>query len=178
MRIFYGMSTKCKQMAHINGIVYMVNSLHGSIAGCNSSIIELNKRLSEVEGKGSLPLTNPGPTSHDVVSEVLPLVRAELEGIRSKLATVETFAKDALSKERAIIESIVMARTEELVKNLVRERVAAECEAVADKVLAQVEEKLETPDFDTLSITQSEAPIRRAPTAPKKRGAYKKSIDV
>jgi len=175
-------------MAHINGMIHMMNSLHANINTCSSGLIDLNKRIKEIEANriegpvSPAPVPEPVeiPTIADIVREVVPLLKADNDALRAKVLALEA----ALARERTLIESTVLAKAEEFVRRIVRERVTAESDAITERLKAHVDEQLlqekeREPDIDAISIAFSD--VQSKSGGAKRRAGPKKNqtiIDV
>lgn len=177
-------------MAHINGMMFMMNSLSANIASCNANIMDLNKRVHDIQATKPATIIAPAPeatptprpTAADIVKEVVPLLKADMDALRAKVAALE----GVVARERALIESTVLAKAEEFVRRIVRERVATESDAITARIRAHVDEYLERErdlqrdlqrdlerDADAISLTASEAPSK---AGARKRAGPAKSL--
>lgn len=152
-------------MAHINGIVNMVNSLQCSIGNCNSTIMDVLHRVKTIEEHTTTSIT---PTAHPPQATNDPTIQAlknDLETLRTKLNHLESVVREAvvsrdIGKERSIIENTVTAKVEESIKLMLREKVANETQVIMNALRTYVDEQLELKVGDTadsISIAPSAA---------------------
>jgi hypothetical protein len=158
-------------MANLNGIINGMNNLSYNIESNSKAVYELNKRVSAIEGN----TTNV--TNNTVVAETLketaPTVDQEtIDEIRKSIVQLENNIKDKIMKERMLVENTIMAKTEELVKRIVSEKVASETQLIATELKLYINE-LYDQGSDTLSVAQSEI---KSITQKKKGG--KKTFDI
>jgi hypothetical protein len=129
-------------MAHINGVMSIINGMRTNINSLVTGLYELSVRISNLES---------GAASH--TSPDLGDIRCETDMLKAKVLALE----GAAAKERALTEATILAKTEDLVKRVIKEHIAAESQAIADTVKAYVDEQLEQhANDDTASVAMSE----------------------
>ena len=124
----------------------MMNSLHANINNCNANYLDITNRIKEIQSN-KVDVVTTTPAASDVL-------KADIDAIRTKLVMLE----NTMAKERTLIEQTVIAKMEEFVKRVVRERITIESDVITDKIRAHVDEHLVDRDMDTMSIAQSETP--------------------
>lgn len=174
-------------MAHINGIVNMMNSLQYSISNCNSTIMDVLSRLKIIEDNtinAPPPISTPLPqaqiqSQHD---HLIPILKSDLDTLRSKLVHLESVVRDVvvtrdLGKERAIIENTVTAKVEESIKLMLRERVASETQTIMNTLKTYIDEQMEQQRERDMSDVVSVAPSMSSGRGGK-RGGKKQILDI
>lgn len=157
-------------MSNMNGIVAMMNSLQHSLNTCTNSLYELTSRIASIEAQITSPLhqaTAPPQQDHSI-REDLTALKNKLMQVHVELDAFKTQTKDSIAKERTLVEATVIAKAEELVKRVVRERVQNEMKDLMDNVKAYVDDQItashaanmatiESREFDAVSIALSES---------------------
>ena len=157
-------------MAHINGLINMMNGLSSKTENHSQIMRELSNKVLKLEEANK---QKQEPIQSQTSTHLLTRENdTAISEIRNNIIQIEKTLRDTISKERMLIENTVMAKAEELVKKIVSEKVSCETQLIASEMKMLIQE-MHDQDSDTMSLAQSEI---RSITQKKKGG--KKVYDL
>ena len=119
-------------------MAHFYNNIASSI---QRQITQLSTKLDAIEIKTSNIATKE-PTSNTKSDEKVDMIKSEVLIIKTDLQKHMTSIKDEIAKERSILESAIMIKVENLLKNH-KERVNSTIEALNTNIMKQVSDAIQ-----------------------------------